>query len=340
MQKNLFNKEEHVMSKRVLSGIQPSGNLTLGNYIGALRQFVHMQHEADCLFFVPDLHAVTVPQDPVQLRHRSREVVAFYIASGIDPKKSILFIQSQVPAHAELGWIMETQAHFGELGRMTQFKDKSEGKESVSAALYTYPALMAADILLYQATHVPVGDDQKQHLEFTRDLADRFNHRFGKTFIVPEPMIQQIGARVMGLDDPTKKMSKSNPNEGSYILLLDAPDVIRKKVSRAVTDSEMSIRYDWDTKPAVSNLIEIYSLCSDESIATIEKKYEGQGYGAFKKDLAEVLVNKLTPIQERYRELIDSAELDLIIKDGSQKAEKIANTNLRLVKERMGFVVY
>lgn len=327
------------MSKRVLSGIQPSGNLTLGNYIGALRQFVQMQHEADCFFFVPDLHAVTVPQEPKQLRFRSREVVAFYIASGIDPKKATLFIQSQVPAHAELGWIMETQAHFGELGRMTQFKDKSEGKESVSAALYTYPALMAADILLYQATHVPVGDDQKQHLEFTRDLADRFNHRFGQTFVVPEPMIQEIGARVMGLDDPSKKMSKSNPNEGSYILLLDAPDVIRKKISRAVTDSDMSIRFDWDTKPAVSNLIEIYSLCSDESIATIEKKYEGQGYGAFKKDLAEVLVQKLVPIQEHYRELIDSAQLDQIIRDGASKAQEIASATLRLAKDRMGFVL-
>jgi tryptophanyl-tRNA synthetase len=325
--------------KRVLSGIQPSGALTIGNYIGAMRQFVQLQHEADCLFCVVDLHAVTVPQDPKMLRSRSREVAALYLAVGIDPSKANIFIQSHVPAHAELGWLMETLVHFGELERMTQFKDKSEGKEGISASLFTYPALMAADILLYQTTHVPVGDDQKQHLELTRDLAQRFNNRFGETFVIPEPLIQKVGGRVMSLDNPTKKMSKSDPNAGSYILLLDPPDVIRKKLSRAVTDSEMSVRYDWDTKPAISNLLEIYSLCSDETIESIEKRYEGQGYGAFKKDLAEVIVNKLTPIQERYNQLIKSDELDRVLREGAMKVAELAEPTLRQVKDRMGFLL-
>lgn len=276
------------MLKRLLSGIKPSGDLNIGGYGGALHQFVKMQHEYECYFFVPDLHAVTVPQDPKELHQRSRDIAAFYMAAGIDPGKAVIFLQSQVPAHTELGWLLETQAHFGELGRMTQFKDKAEGKDTVSSALFTYPVLMAADILLYQATHVPVGDDQKQHLELTRDLAERFNRRFGDTFTLPEPVIQDIGSRIMGLDDPSKKMSKSNPNKGSYVLLLDSPDEIRKKFSRAVTDSDMQIRYDWEQKPAVSNLIEIYSVFSGEDIPVIENRYEGQGYGTFKKELAEV----------------------------------------------------
>jgi tryptophanyl-tRNA synthetase len=324
---------------RVLSGIKPSGELNIGGYSGSLRQFVQMQEDHDCYFFIPDLHAITVPQEPTELRQRTRELAATYIAAGIDPKRSTIFVQSHVHAHAELGWMMETQAHFGEMSRMTQFKDKSEGKDTVSAALFTYPALMAADILLYQATHVPVGDDQKQHLELTRDLAARFNHRFGETFIVPEPLIQEVGARVMSLDDPTKKMSKSNPNASSYILLLDEPDVIRKKMSRAVTDSEMSIRYDWDDKPAVSNLIEIYSVFSGLDIPAVEKHFEGQGYGVFKKELAEVIVEKLTPIQEKYHSIINSPELDQILRDGAQKATALANDTLSKAKEAMGFLV-
>lgn len=326
--------------KRVLSGIKPSGELNIGGYGGALHQFVNMQHDYDCFFFVPDLHAITVPQDPKELFQRSKDIAAFYIASGIDPKKATIFIQSQVPAHAELGWIMETQVYFGELRRMTQFKDKSSGKESVSSALFTYPALMAADILLYQATHVPVGEDQKQHLEMTRDLAERINHRFGEILTVPEPIIQKVGSRIMGLDDPSDKMSKSNPNQNSYILLLDQPDIIRKKISKAVTDSEMNVRYDWETKPAVSNLIEIYAVFSGESIGTIEKRYEGQGYGHFKKDLAEVMINKLVPIQERYKEIINSQQLIDILKEGALKATEIANDTLNKLKRAIGLVTF
>lgn len=249
-------------------------------------------------------------------------------------------MQSQVSAHAELGWIMETQAHFGEMSRMTQFKEKSDGKDAVSSALFTYPALMAADILLYQSTHVPVGEDQKQHLELTRDLASRFNNRFGKTFTIPEPVIQEIGARVMGLDDPSSKMSKSNPNKSSYVLLLDKPADIRKKFARAVTDSDMSVRYDWETKPAVSNLIELYAVFSDETIPVIERRYEGQGYGAFKKDLAEVVIAKLTPLQEKYEQLIKSEELDHILQDGARKASHEAQKTLDAAKRAMGLLTY
>ena len=289
---------------------------------------------------MPDLHAVTVPQNPKELFQRSKDIAAFYIAAGVDPRKATIFIQSHVPAHVELGWIMETQIHFGELSRMTQFKEKSEGKDAVSSALFTYPALMAADILLYQATHVPVGEDQKQHLEITRDLAIRFNSRFEPTFTVPEPIIPSIGSRIMGLDDPTNKMSKSNPNRNSYVLLLDPPDDIRKKISKAVTDSDMSVRYDWDNKPAVSNLIEIYAVFSGDSIASIESRYEGQGYGSFKKDLAEVVIEKLVPIQERYLEIIDSEELIRILKEGAVKAAEAANVTLLQAKRAMGFVTF
>lgn len=326
--------------KRILSGIKPSGELNIGGYGGALHQFMKMQHDFECFFFVPDLHAITVPQDPKELFQRSKDIAAFYIAAGIDPKKATIFIQSHVPAHVELGWIMETQIHFGELSRMTQFKEKSDGKDSVSSALFTYPALMAADILLYQATHVPVGEDQKQHLELTRDLAARFNSRFEKTFVIPEPIIPTIGSRIMGLDDPTKKMSKSNPNKNSYVLLLDSPADIRKKLARAVTDSEMSVRYDWDNKPAVSNLIEIYAVFSGESTETIERRYEGQGYGGFKKDLAEVVVEKLVPIQERYRDIIDSDELIRILKEGAMRASETARITLVQAKRAMGFVTF
>jgi tryptophanyl-tRNA synthetase len=327
-------------AKRILSGIKPSGELNIGGYVGALRQFVQLQEDYECFFFIPDLHAITVPQDPKELRERSRQLAALYVAAGIDPNRCAIFMQSQVSAHAELGWIMETQAHFGEMSRMTQFKEKSDGKEVVSSALFTYPALMAADILLYQATHVPVGDDQKQHLELTRDLAIRFNNRFGQTFTVPEPVIQEVGARIMGLDDPSSKMSKSNPNRSSYVLLLDTPADIRKKFSRAVTDSDMQVRYDWDSKPAVSNLIEIYSVFSGLTIAEVEKKFEGQGYGTFKKELAEVVVEKLEPIQQRYHELIGSEELDRILQEGARKAAVEANRTLRAAKEAMGLLTY
>lgn len=328
-----------MMTKRFLSGIKPSGELNIGGFSGALQQFVKNQNEHECFYFIPDLHAVTVYQDPKELLQRTRDLAALYVAAGINPKKSAIFVQSHVSAHSELGWLMETQAHFGELSRMTQFKDKSDGKDVVSSALFTYPALMAADILAYQATHVPVGDDQKQHVELTRDLANRFNNKYGQTFTVPEPIIQETGARIMGLDDPSSKMSKSNPNKSSYILMLDEPSVIRKKFSRAVTDSEGTIRYDWDTKPAVSNLIEIYSVFSEEDIPVIEKRYEGLGYGAFKKDLAEVVISKLEPIQQHYHEIVQSEELDNILRDGARRAAEVANKTLQDAKKAMGFLV-
>ncbi|MEF3304417.1 tryptophan--tRNA ligase [Paenibacillus sp. GYB003] len=325
--------------KRVLSGIQPSGKLTLGNYIGAMQNFVKLQHDHDCYFMVVDLHAVTVPQEPAALREQTEAVAALFIAAGIDPAKASVFLQSHVPAHAELGWIMTTLVYMGELERMTQFKDKAAGKESVGAGLFTYPALMAADILLYNADLVPVGDDQKQHLEITRDLAQRFNGRFGEQFVVPEPYIPQVGARIMSLDDASKKMSKSNPNPNSMIALLDEPDVIRKKISRAVTDSGREIKYDPQTKPEVSNLISIYSHCAGLSVAEIEAKYDGQGYGPFKKDLAEAVVAALEPLQRRYKDIRASGELHRILRQGAEKAADIANRTVREVKEKMGFVL-
>jgi tryptophanyl-tRNA synthetase len=324
--------------KKVLSGIQPSGMLTLGNYIGALRNFVRLQHDHECYFTVVDLHAVTVPQDPAALREQSEAVAALFIASGIDPDKAVIFMQSHVPAHSELGWLMTTLCYMGELERMTQFKDKSAGKESVGVGLFAYPALMASDILLYQADLVPVGDDQKQHLELTRDLANRFNQRFGPTFTVPEPYIPEVGARIMSLDDASKKMSKSNPNPGSFISLLDPPDVIRKKISRATTDSGREIRYDPANKPEISNLISIYAQCSDLTVAEIEAKYEGQGYGTFKKDLAERVVETLQPIQKRYQEVRESGELYDILQRGAERAGAVAEKTLREAKERMGFI--
>ncbi|CAM3770804.1 MULTISPECIES: tryptophan--tRNA ligase [Paenibacillus] len=326
--------------KRLLSGIKPSGDLNIGGYGGALRQYVKLQHEYESYFFVPDLHAVTVNQDPKKLHQRTRDIAALYIASGIDPDKATIFLQSQVPEHAQLGWLLETQAHFGELKRMTQFKEKSAGQDTVSSALFTYPVLMAADVLLYQATHVPVGDDQKQHLELTRDLAERFNNRYGRTFTMPEPIIQDIGSRIMGLDDPSKKMSKSNPNKNSCVHMMDTPEEIRKKFSKAVTDSDGQVRYDWEQKPAVSNLIEIYSVFSDEDIPVIERRYEGKGYGTFKKELAEVVIDKLQPIQEKFRRIVNSSELDLILSDGAKRASEIAAPTLLAAKKAMGFVTF
>lgn len=328
------------MSKpRVLSGMQPSGQLTLGNYIGALKNYVTLQHTHDCYFMVVDLHAITVPQDPAALKEQSEAVAALYLAAGIDPKVASVFLQSTVKAHAELGWLLTTLTYMGELERMTQFKDKSSGKESVGAGLFTYPSLMAADILLYNAELIPVGDDQKQHLELTRDLAHRFNTRFGETFKIPQPYIPEVGARVMSLDDASKKMSKSNPNAGSYIAMLDTPDVIRKKLSRAVTDSGREVKFDPQNKPEVSNLIGIYASSTNKTIAEIEAQYEGQGYGPFKKDLAEAVVALLEPIQTRYHEIRSSGELYDILRSGQERANEQAEAMLGRVKEKMGFVV-
>ncbi|HUC93939.1 MAG TPA: tryptophan--tRNA ligase [Paenibacillus sp.] len=324
--------------KRVLSGIQPSGQLTLGNYIGAIQNFVRLQETHECFFMVVDMHAITVPQEPMALREQTEAVAALYIASGIDPAKAAVFAQSHVPGHAELGWLFTTLAYMGELERMTQFKDKSAGKESVGAGLFVYPALMAADILIYNADLVPVGDDQKQHLEITRDLAARFNGRFGDYFTIPEPYIPKVGARIMSLDDASRKMSKSNPNPGSYIAMLDEPDAVRKKLSRAVTDSGREVKYDPANKPEISNLMSIYAHCAGVTLEEIESRYEGQGYGGFKKDLAEHVVAALEPLQAKYRDIRRSGEIHRILAEGAERAEAIAARTLRGAKERMGFL--
>ncbi|MFS0727156.1 tryptophan--tRNA ligase [Paenibacillus sp. 1P07SE] len=325
--------------KRVLSGIQPSGQLTLGNYIGAIQNFVKLQDSHQCFFMVVDMHAVTVPQEPQALREQTESVAALFLAAGIDPAKASMFLQSHVPAHAELGWLFTTLSYMGELERMTQFKDKSEGKDSVGAGLFVYPSLMAADIMLYNADLVPVGDDQKQHLELTRNLAQRFNGKYGDYFKVPEPYTPKVGARIMSLDDASKKMSKSNPNPASYIALLDPPDVIRKKLSRATTDSGREVRYDPAGKPEISNLMGIYAHCAGKTVEEIEAEYEGQGYGAFKKNLAEHVVALLEPLQARYYEIRRSGELTSILKAGAEEASVIAGQTLLDVKERMGFVL-
>lgn len=325
--------------KRVLSGIQPSGQLTLGNYIGAMQNFVKLQQSHQCFFMIVDLHAITVPQEPAALREQSEAVAALFVAAGIDPNQAAIFMQSHVPAHAELGWLLTTLSYMGELERMTQFKDKSEGKGSVGTGLFVYPALMAADILLYQSDLVPVGDDQKQHLELTRDLAQRFNGRFGEFFTVPDPYIPKVGARIMSLDDASKKMSKSNPNPGSFIALLDPPDTIRKKISRATTDSGREVSYDPANKPEVSNLMSIYALCSGLSIEEVAARYEGTGYGAFKKELAEQVVAVLEPLQEKYHAIRQSGEIHAILAQGAERAAQAASETLRGVKERMGFLM-
>ncbi|WP_020616091.1 tryptophan--tRNA ligase [Paenibacillus daejeonensis] len=325
--------------KRVLSGIQPSGQLTLGNYIGAIQNFVKLQDSHQCFFMVVDMHAITVPQEPQALREQTESVAALFLASGIDPAKASMFLQSHVSAHAELGWLFTTLSYMGELERMTQFKDKSEGKDSVGAGLFVYPSLMAADIMLYNADLVPVGDDQKQHLELTRNLAQRFNSKYGEYFKVPEPYTPKVGARIMSLDDASKKMSKSNPNPASYIALLDPPDVIRKKLSRATTDSGREVKYDPANKPEISNLMGIYAHCAGKTVEEVEAEYEGQGYGAFKKNLAEHVVSVLEPLQARYQEIRSSGELTAILKAGAEEAALIANQTLLDVKERMGFVL-
>lgn len=322
--------------KTIFSGIQPSGTLTIGNYIGALRQFVELQDDHDCYFCIVDEHAITVPQDPNKLKQYIRSLAALYIASGINPEKSTLFIQSEVKAHTQLSWMLQSLSYMGELERMTQFKDKAGTQESVSSALFTYPALMAADILLYQTHLVPVGDDQTQHLELTRNLAERFNNRFGKTFNVPEIRISKVGARIMSLQDPTKKMSKSDPNERSFISMLDEPKIIERKIKSAVTDSDGIVKYDWKNKPGISNLLEIHASFSGESIENLEKEYAGKGYGDFKAGVAQAVIEKLQPIQEKYNELYESKVLDDILDNGASKAAKIANETLTQAKQAMG----
>lgn len=324
--------------KTIFSGIQPSGTLTLGNYLGAMKHFVELQDNNDCYFCIVDEHAITVQQEPLQLRKNIRSLAALYIAAGIDPNKSTLFIQSEVSAHTQLGWIMQCVAYIGELERMTQFKDKSTGKEAVSSALLTYPPLMAADILLYNTDIVPVGEDQKQHLELTRDLAERFNKKFNDIFTIPEVRIPKVGARIMSLTEPTKKMSKSNPNPKSYISMLDDEKTIIKKIKSSVTDSDGVVKFDPENKPAISNLLSIFSLCTEKSIKELETEFEGKGYGAFKQALAEAVVKTLKPIHDRYNEIIDSKELDDILDLGAEKANQVALKTLTKAKRAMGLV--
>lgn len=326
--------------KRLISGIQPSGNITLGNYLGAIKNFVKLQdtlEDTDILIFIADLHAITIAQDKLKLRHNIKSLAALYIACGLDPKKVHLFIQSEVPAHNQLGYVMESTAYIGELERMTQYKDKKVKQvDGIRGSLLTYPALMAADILLYDASIVPVGEDQKQHLELTRNLAMRFNERYGETFVVPDPFIPEAGARIMSLNEPTKKMSKSDPNPKSYISLLDDLATIKKKIKSAVTDMESCIKYDIENKPGVSNLMTIYSCLTNLSYQEIEEKYEGQGYASFKDDLANIVEEHLAPIQKRYYKLLDSNELDEILDEGRDYATNLAFQKIRKVYNKIG----
>ena len=326
--------------KTMLSGIQPSGELYLGTYLGPLRHWPNMIEEYDCYFFMADLHTITVRQDPAALRRRVLTQVAQYIACGLDPEKCTIFIQSHVPAHAQLGWVLDCYAMFGELSRMTQFKDKaSKHKDNINAGLFTYPALMAADILLYQPDLVPVGDDQKQHVEICRDIAERFNGIYGEVFRIPEPYIAKVGARIMSLNDPSSKMSKSSPD--GCLFLMEKPEDIMRKFKRAVTDSdtERCVRYAPQEKPGVSNLIQIYAAATGKSYDEIEREFDGQGYGKFKPAVGEAVVETLRPIQaETERLLADKAYLESVYRAGAEKASYTAEKTLRKVYKKLGFV--
>ncbi|MDU1042940.1 MULTISPECIES: tryptophan--tRNA ligase [Peptoniphilus] len=324
--------------KIVYSGIQPSGSLTIGNYIGALKNFIGLQDEYNCLYCIVDMHAITAPQEPKDLRKNTLDVLALYLSAGLDPEKSIIYIQSHVPEHAELGWVLNTMTGLGQLQRMTQFKDKSKKYSDVQAGILNYPVLMAADILLYGTSYVPVGEDQKQHLELTRDLAQRFNSRYSETFVVPEILTPKVGARIMSLKDPSSKMSKSDSNKDSFILILDSEDDTRKKIKRAVTDSSGEFRYS-DEQPGLKNLINIHASFSGMSTEEIVKKYENLGYGEFKEDLGEVVVEGLRPLRERFKEIRDDkAYLESVYKEGSEKASYLARKTLRKVYKKVGFI--
>lgn len=326
--------------KRIFSGVAPSGVIHLGNYLGAIRNWLGLQDKYQSIFCVVDEHALTVPQPPKKLREKILEVAAIYLAAGLDPKKSIIFIQSHVPAHTELCWILNTLAKIPELERMTQFKEKSqEHRHEVNFGLLDYPVLMAADILLYQTDLVPVGQDQKQHVELTRVLARRFNKIYGQTFVVPRAMIKEQGAKIMGLDNPLKKMSKSSPNPYNYIALIDSSDLIKDKIKKAVTDSGQEIKYDPQNKPAISNLLTIYSLIADKPIKSLEAEYRNSGYADFKNDLAEALIKFLEPFQKKYRQLVRKpAYLKKVLAGGAQRAGLIAQKTLKEVKNKVGLI--
>lgn len=322
--------------KRVFSGVQPTGNIHLGNYLGALKQFVELQDDNECIYCIVDLHSITVPQDPKELRSHILDVAALYLSVGIDPKKSIVFVQSDVSGHSELSWILTCSAYTGELSRMTQFKDKSRGKESAPAGLFMYPVLMAADILLYDTDIVPVGNDQKQHIELCRDIAIRINNKYKKTFVVPDGRFLKEGARIMALDDPTKKMSKSAENIHSRISLLDEDGKIKKSIMRATTDSDGEIRFDPENKPGVSNLLTIYSVLSGKSIDDVVASFAGSGYGDFKKELVEITKEALLPIRQNFSEIRKSDELKAILRDGAERAGAIAEKTMKRVKDNFG----
>ena len=332
--------EQTEQKKRIFSGVQPSGNLTIGNYLGAIKNWIPMQEEFECLYCVVDLHTLTVRQKPAELRQRSLNLLALYMACGLDPEKCILFLQSHVSAHSELAWILNCYTYMGELNRMTQFKDKStKHADNINAGLFAYPVLMAADILLYQTDLVPIGQDQKQHLEITRDIAERFNNIYGETFTIPEPYIPKIGAKIMSLQEPEKKMSKSDENENAYVFILDNEDAILRKFKRAVTDSDREIRYDEINKPGVSNLISIYSAVTSKNFQEIEKEFEGRSYGDLKEVVGQSVAEMLKPVQQKYNELTANKDyLNSILKDNSEKAAYMARRTLSKVQRKIGLL--
>ena len=327
------------MKERILSGIKPTGQLTLGNYIGALKNFAKYQEDNDVIIFIADLHALTLPIDPEVLRNNTRDVAAFYLAAGLDPNKSIIFLQSSVHEHAELATILGNYAYMGEMSRMTQFKEKSASlnEKSIGLGLFTYPVLMAADIILYDSKKVPVGEDQKQHVELARNLVERFNHIYGDVLTLPVPVIPTMGARVMSLSNPTKKMSKSEPK--GDIFLKDEPSVIRKKIMSAVTDMEMSVHFDKENKPGISNLMTIYASLKNISLEEVEEEFKGCNYGTFKKAVADVVINEIEPFQKRYKEIIESGLLDKVLAEGAKKAQELAKVTLNRVKKAIGLYV-
>ena len=323
--------------KRMLTGLQPTGVITLGNYIGAIKQMVKNQDEYESFIFVADLHAITASKEDLNLKEKTRSLIALYLACGLDAKKNTIFVQSQNEFHTNLSWILECHAYYGELSRMHQFKEKSKNKENFTAGLFTYPVLMASDILIYDTNIVPVGIDQKQHVELARDIAIRFNNKYGNTFVIPEPVMSKTGTKIMDLIEPTKKMSKSSENQNGVIRLLDDVEVIRKKIMRATTDSDMLVKYDEENKPGISNLINIYSALTSKTISEVEEEFKDSNYGNFKKQVADVVVEEISKIQKRYNEYINSDIIDIILEEGKKKTRMYAEAKLNAVKNKIGF---
>ena len=326
--------------KRVLSAVKPTGRMTLGNYIGAIRQFVQLQDEYEMFIFIANEHAITIPIEAKELRQNTKDLIALYLAAGLDPAKATIFLQTDVPAHAQLGWVMTCMSYMGELQRMTQYKSKTaNGETGITAGLFTYPCLMAADILLYDAEYVPVGIDQKQHVELTRNLAERFNHRYSDTFVLPEPLMTEVGQKIYSLQDPTKKMSKSEGNGKETIELLDDPAAARKKIMSAVTDSLGIIQYDPENQPGLANLLTIQSCLTNEPIDSIVNRYQGKGYGELKKEIGQTVYDFLTDLQTKYKEIMASGQIDDILAQGAEKANYIANKKIRKVYKKVGFTI-